>query len=103
MINISSEAGSIGHCWRKKEYGYSMSKAALNMQTNILQNHLEEYGIKFFALHPGYLKTYMLGKKNISADIEPETSAESIYKLFIANPANYPDIYYDYEGNKFPW
>ncbi|HNX57826.1 MAG TPA: SDR family NAD(P)-dependent oxidoreductase, partial [Spirochaetota bacterium] len=30
FVNISSEAGSIGTCWRDREYGYCMSKAALN-------------------------------------------------------------------------
>ena len=37
MINISSEAGSIGDCWRKGEYGYCMSKAAQNMACAIMK------------------------------------------------------------------
>ncbi len=103
LINISSEAGSIGDCWRKKEFGYSMSKSAVNMQTAILENHLKEYDIKAFALHPGYMKSYMLGEKNMDADIEPEESAESIYSLFIKNPMEKSAIYYDYKGNELPW
>ncbi|MFP4016490.1 MAG: SDR family NAD(P)-dependent oxidoreductase [Halanaerobiales bacterium] len=85
LINISSEAGSIGDCWREKEFGYSMSKSALNMQSAILHNHLKRYGVKVLALHPGWLKSYMLGEKNMEANIEPDVSAESIYRLFIAS------------------
>lgn len=129
LINISSEAGSIGDCWRKKEFGYSMSKSALNMQSAILHNHLKGYGFKVLALHPGWLKSYMLGEKNMEADIEPEVSAESIYRMFIedeiadrntednydlnnhynsvdkGNRGNREEaaIYYDYQGNRLPW
>ncbi|MFW5987913.1 MAG: SDR family NAD(P)-dependent oxidoreductase [bacterium] len=103
LVNISSEAGSIENCWRKKEYGYSMSKTAVNMQSAILQNHLKEYGIKVFAIHPGYMKSYMLGEKNMDADIEPEESAEKIYKLIFSKKNNFNHIYYDYLGNELPW
>jgi len=41
IINISSEAGGIGDCRRQQEYIYCMTKAALNMQSKILQNYLE--------------------------------------------------------------
>ncbi|MFW6264998.1 MAG: SDR family NAD(P)-dependent oxidoreductase [Bacillota bacterium] len=102
LLNISSEAGSIGDCWRKREFGYAMSKSALNMQTAILKNHLEEYGIRILLLHPGYLKTYMLGKKNMDADIEADESAINIYKL-LQDENNYTDLYYDYQGNLLPW
>lgn len=103
LVNISSEAGSVGNCWRKKEYGYSMSKTAVNMQSAILQNHLKEYGIKVFAIHPGYMKSYMLGEKNMDADIEPEESAKKIYKLIFKEKNNFNHIYYDYLGNELPW
>ncbi|MFW5981616.1 MAG: SDR family NAD(P)-dependent oxidoreductase [Halanaerobiaceae bacterium] len=102
LLNISSEAGSIGDCWRKREFGYAMSKSALNMQTAILKNHLEEYGIRILLLHPGYLKTYMLGKKNMDAEIEANESAINIYKL-LQDENNYTDLYYDYQGNLLPW
>lgn len=103
LINISSEAGSIGDCWREKEYGYSMSKAAVNMQSKIIQNHLQEKGVKVFALHPGYLKTYMLGAKNEEADIEAEESAAEIYRLFVEKRDQFDKIYYDYQGNQLLW
>lgn len=103
LINISSEAGSIADCWREKEYGYAMSKSAVNMQSKIIQNHLQEKDLKVFALHPGYLKTYMLGDKNQEADIEAEESAAEIYRLFVENSGQFKEIYYDYQGNQLPW
>ncbi len=103
LLNISSEAGSIGECWRKKEFGYSMSKSALNMQSAILQNHLEEYDIKVLAVHPGYMKSYMLGEKNMDADIEPEDSAKKLLELiYKKNDLDLP-VFYDYQGNELPW
>ena len=53
IINISSEAGSIGDAWRKSEFGYCMSKSALNMASKILQNRFKEDNIKVLAIHPG--------------------------------------------------
>ena len=103
LINISSEAGSIADCSRKKEYGYSMSKAAVNMQSKIIQNHLQSKGLKVFALQPGYLKTYMLGEKNEEADIEADESAAEIFRHFVQNSKQYEEIYYDYQGEKLPW
>lgn len=103
LINISSEAGSIADCPREKEYGYSMSKSALNMQSKIIQNHLQKKGLKVFALHPGYLKTYMLGNKNEEADIEAAESAAEIFKRFVEEGRDFQGIYYDYQGNHLPW
>ena len=103
LVNISSAAGSIGDCWRKEEFGYCMTKSALNKQSAILQNHLSEYGVKVLAIHPGYLRSYMLGQKNMEGDIEPEESAADIYKLIIEKKDLKQDMYYDYKGNKLPW
>ncbi|BER93372.1 SDR family NAD(P)-dependent oxidoreductase [Atrimonas thermophila] len=104
IINISSEAASITNCWRKKEFGYAMSKVALNMQSAILQNHLKEYGVKVLAIHPGYLQTYMLGRKNLEADLRPEESAIKIYENFISQKFDLEGpIFYDYLGRELPW
>ena len=73
LINISSEAGSISQCFRKDEFGYGMSKAALNMQSKIMQNRLSEFDIKVLAVHPGWMKTDMGGPE---ASDYPESSPE---------------------------
>lgn len=103
LANISSEAGSLTDSWRKKEYGYSMSKAALNMQLTILQNQLKEHGIKVLAFHPGYVKTYIMGDFNHEATIEASESAAGIAREIWKAPAIEEHMYIDYQGNKLNW
>lgn len=78
VVNISSEAGQINQTWREGWYGYCMSKAALNVQTNIVHNELRKLGGKALAVHPGWMKSYMSGEKNEKAAIEPEEAAVAI-------------------------
>lgn len=103
LANISSEAGSLADSWRKKEYGYSMTKAALNMQLTILQNQLAEFEIKVLALHPGYVKTYIMGDFNHEATIEASESAEGIKKQILKFPPVDDHMFIDYQGNKMNW
>ncbi len=103
VVNISSEAGSVGDCWREKEYGYSMSKAALNMQCVILQNHMKAYGVKVLAVHPGWVRSYMLGRFNEEATVEAEDSAEGIYALTVEQTDLNAPMYLDYQGRVLPW
>lgn len=103
IVNISSEAGSVTNCWRKKEYGYAMTKAALNMQCAILQNHVKEYGVKVLAVHPGWVKSYMSGKYNEEAEVEADDSAAGIYKLTMEKAQLEGPMYLDYQGNILPW
>lgn len=100
IINISSEAGSIADCWRESEFAYSMSKAALNMQSKILQNYLQPRGFKILAVHPGWMQTDMGGA---GADILTDEAAEGIFRL--AEKAWNPDdeIYMDYRGQPLSW
>lgn len=108
IMNISSEAGSIGDCWRKQEFAYCMSKAALNMQTKILQNCLEPRGFKLLAVHPGWMRTDMGGQ---DADIDPSEAAEGILSLALKQWASNElqsdgpgdGIYLDYQGNRLRW
>jgi len=80
IINISSEAGSIGSCWRKQEYAYCMSKAALNMGAKLLSNELEDRGVRVINIHPGWMRTTMGGEKAFASDrsVSPEESARHI-------------------------
>ncbi len=100
IVNISSEAGSITNCWRTSEFAYSMSKAALNMQSRILQNYLAPRGYHVLAIHPGWMRTDMGGPE---ADIEPGEAAEGIFAL-VSRSWNAEDpIYMDYHGQAMPW
>jgi len=74
---ISSEAGSISAAMRTTEYGYCMSKAALNMLTKLLANREAALGtgVRVFALHPGWVRTDMGGQ---NADLSPDESATAV-------------------------
>ena len=100
IVNVSSEAGSIGACWRKSEYSYCMSKAALNMASRILQNALKEEGIKVLALHPGWFSSDMGGA---AAPITPSDAAEEIVKLVLNPPGLDGPIYVASNGEALEW
>lgn len=104
IVNISSEAGSIADNWRKHEYGYCMSKAAVNMQSAILQNHVKEFGIKVMCFHPGWVRSYMSGKFNDKATVEAIDSAKGIIAQ-VLQPQEITELpsYTDYTGKPLNW
>lgn len=98
VVNISSEAGSIADCWRDREFGYSMSKAALNMLTKILSNYGKKDGVRVYVIHPGWMRTDMGGN---DADISPEEAAEGIVNFVLSEHPSHE--FYDYKGNLMKW
>jgi NAD(P)-dependent dehydrogenase (short-subunit alcohol dehydrogenase family) len=99
IVNVSSEAGSIGDCKRKTEYAYCMSKSALNMGSKLLSNHLAPAGIKVLALHPGWFNSSGQGPAPISAEQASVKVLETILK-----PHRLEDpLYVDPSGNPLPW
>lgn len=101
---VSSEAGSIARSRRKDTYGYTMSKAALNMAVKTMFNHLRPEGYTFRLYHPGWMKSYMMGTKSQNAKLEPEESAVKAIPFFL-NPAENEDklVLVDNEGGEWPW
>lgn len=99
IVNISSEAGSVGDCWRKDDYFYCMSKAALNMQSAILQNALRDRNIRLLALHPGWMRTDMGGN---NADIDPSEASDGIFDL-VARCRELDGLYFDCRGMPLHW
>ncbi|HZK34109.1 MAG TPA: SDR family NAD(P)-dependent oxidoreductase [Bacillota bacterium] len=73
---ITSEAGSMTHSGSTMA-AYSISKAAQNKTAFVLKAALEDR-YRVLAIHPGRMKTDMGGDHS---EIEPEESAEGIYKL----------------------
>jgi NAD(P)-dependent dehydrogenase (short-subunit alcohol dehydrogenase family) len=109
---VSSEAGSIGRAGRTAWFGYCMSKAALNMAVRLLFNHLRPDGYTFRVYHPGWVRSYMLGRKNHKADLEPEEAARPALDYFLSglpgeNGGPAPDedhlVMRDYQGQEWPW
>jgi NAD(P)-dependent dehydrogenase (short-subunit alcohol dehydrogenase family) len=101
---ISSEAGSIARSERKAEFGYCMSKAALNMAIKILFNDLSPHGYTFRAYHPGWIRSYMSGEKNMEATLEPDEAARKAMPILLGKRENEGQlVLIDDEGSEWPW
>lgn len=74
---ITSRMGSIGDNGSGTNYGYRMSKAALNAAGKSLAIDLRETDISVAILHPGWVKTEMT---NNSGLITPQEAAASLIK-----------------------
>ena len=102
LVNISSEAGSMtSHADYINRYDYCMSKAALNIQSVILQRYLKPEGIRVLLFNPGWMHTQMGGP---DAPLDPAESARGIVGLAEAL-RNKPDsyMYWNYNGTERPW
>jgi NAD(P)-dependent dehydrogenase (short-subunit alcohol dehydrogenase family) len=99
IVNVSSEAGSLQHSWRDRAYGYCMSKAALNMQTTILDRALKDRGFNAIAVHPGWMRTEMGGA---DADLDPVDCAAGMY-LVIDRANRETPRFVQHDGRAFPW
>ena len=101
---ISSEAGSIARSERTAWFGYCMSKAALNMAVKILFNDLSPNGYTFRVYHPGWIRSYMSGVKNMEATFEPEEAAAKAIPILLGQLENQGElVLVDYEGKEWPW
>lgn len=103
LVNVSSEAGSIGAAERKAEYGYCMSKAALNMASKLFMN---ETGKKVYCYHPGWLRTQMGGERAAASEysISAKESAENLTALIYGEGGKAPaGMFFDYTNKEWPW
>lgn len=99
IINISSEAASLANVG-VNYCSYSMSKAALNMMTQMLSNYLSGKGIRVLAVHPGRMRTDMNPK---NWQIEPLDSAKGIYGILTGKiEINCHVKYTNYLGRPMP-
>lgn len=102
IVNISSEAGSIGRCYRTFYLDYGTEKAALNMLTMTLHNWLkDDPNINIFCLHPGWIRT---NPGNNEAPLIPYEHAETLRNLFETkrHDKNGP-VFITYTGEPYPW
>ncbi|WP_241674997.1 SDR family oxidoreductase [Paenibacillus luteus] len=105
VVTISSEAGSLARMKSKNWYGYSMSKAALNMQSILVHNDLREQGGRVLIFHPGWMQTYINGELDTKASYTPEFSAKKIIELMHAHIDYNGDqpAFLDIHGQQLPW
>ena len=85
---VSSEASSLQTTTRERNFGYSMTKAAMNMAARSLIEKLRKEDFTFRLFHPGWMRSYMNGFKSVDGDLEPEESAVTAAKYFIQPQAS---------------
>ena len=102
IVNISSEAGSIGKCYRTTGLDYGMTKAALNMATVTLHNTFaREPKLNVFCVHPGWVQTK---PENAAAPFRSYDQAEVLRELFETKRYDKTGPrFVTYEGKAYPW
>ncbi len=101
---VSSEAGSVTASQRQEMFGYCMSKAALNMYVKILFNRLRPAGYTFRLYHPGWVRSYMGGTKNLLGDLEPEVAGQCAVSHWLEPLADEDSLQLiDYTGKIWPY
>ena len=102
VVNISSEAGSIGKCYRTFYLDYGTEKAALNMLTMTMRNYFRnDPNLNIICVHPGWIRT---NPDNHEAPLDPYEHAETLRLLFEdrRHDKNGP-VFITYEGEPYPW
>jgi NAD(P)-dependent dehydrogenase (short-subunit alcohol dehydrogenase family) len=100
IINTSSVAGSISGKTRGGPYGYSESKAALNMFTRSLAGELKTDGFICIVIHPGWVQTDMGGA---NAAVTVADSASGIRSVIENLTAEDSGEFRTFEGQQLPW
>jgi NAD(P)-dependent dehydrogenase (short-subunit alcohol dehydrogenase family) len=105
IVNIGSEAGSIGECGRSGWFGYGMSKAALNMASAQFHNFVRPRGGRVMVLHPGWVRSWMKGHLDADAPLEPRESADALLGLIARRGAEVRErpLYLQWDGRELPW
>lgn len=98
VAQISTLMGSIADNSSGGYYEYRSSKAALNMITKSLT--LDHPNVRFAIIHPGWVKTDMGGD---GAPVEPDDSAQGIWKQINALTAKTSGCYVDFQGKALSW
>ena len=102
VVNISSEAGSIGKCYRTIYLDYGTEKAALNMLTMTVRNWIkDDPNLNIICVHPGWIRT---NPGNTEAPLDPYEHAETLRKLFETRRHDKEGpVFITWEGEPYPW
>ena len=100
VILMTSRMGSIDDNSSGGQYGYRMSKSALNSAGKSLAIDLRENGIPVGIIHPGWIQTDMT---NHTGNDTPKTAAsqirERIHEISLENTGTF----WHANGQKLPW
>lgn len=97
---VSSRVGSIADNSSGGNYGYRMSKTAVNMAGANLALDLKPKGIAVILLHPGYVRTGLTG---MSGNIEPDESARGLIERIDAASLEASGSFWHADGTELPW
>ena len=97
---VSSKAGSIGDRPSGGNYGYRMSKAALNMLGANLAADLAARGIHVAVLHPGFVRTEMTRG---GGNLDPPESAAGLIRQIDALDASRSGRFFHSDGSEIAW
>ena len=102
IVNISSEAGSIGKCYRSYYLDYGMAKAGMNMSTKTLHNKFKDDPMmNIICVHPGWVRT---NPDNHMAPFGSYEQAETLRLLFEAKRGDKTGpIFVTWAGEEYPW
>jgi NAD(P)-dependent dehydrogenase (short-subunit alcohol dehydrogenase family) len=100
VINISSIKGSAALTHGGANYGYAMSKAALNIGTRMMAANLDSIGITTVALHPGWVRTRIGGP---AAELDPDEAATALLKLIGTLKPEDSGRFIGPDGRDVPW
>lgn len=99
VVNLSSGLGSLTRSPRAN-YGYAMSKAALNMVTRRLAAELAEEGVTVASLDPGWVRTDLGGP---SATVAPAESVAALLTVIANLDAESSGGFFNRHGDAVPW
>jgi NAD(P)-dependent dehydrogenase (short-subunit alcohol dehydrogenase family) len=97
---ITSRMGSIDDNTSGSRYGYRMSKAALNMAGKSLAVDLKPRGVAVAILHPGMVKTDMIGG---NGQVEPADAAKGLLARIDDLTLATSGGFWHMNGERLPW
>ncbi|GJM02909.1 MAG: short-chain dehydrogenase [Rhodomicrobium sp.] len=97
---VSSRVGSITDNGGGGNYGYRISKTAVNMVGKNLSIDLEPRGISLVLLHPGYVATDMV---NFAGPTPPEDAAKGLIDRMDNVGLDQTGTFWHAEGYELPW
>ncbi|MEZ4365392.1 MAG: SDR family oxidoreductase [Kofleriaceae bacterium] len=100
LLHVTSGMGSIGDNTSGGDYGYRMSKAALNMASKSLAVDLRRVGICSAVINPGWVQTDMGGP---NATTTVEASVAGILRQLDLLSLSTSGTFLDWSGASYPW
>ncbi len=97
---VTSRMGSLADNTSGGQYGYRMSKAALNMAGVSLAHDLKRKGIAVVLLHPGFVRTEMTRG---NGNVEPDEAAKGLIARIDALTLETTGTFWHADGQQLPW